>query len=121
MSSFQLNGIVGGKCAIAVAPRKTILLQQIVIDVQNGQSLILKDLNFEFDNDAFAIKIEAPPSQGKFIAGGGSGELTPNKVLFRNNTGDGVRIFFLVSAINRARNSRSLSRSDSWHMTLLRR
>ncbi|TFE25522.1 hypothetical protein [Cohnella luojiensis] len=121
MSSFQLNGIVGGKCAIAVAPRRTILLQQIVIDVQNRQSLILKDLNFEFDNDAFAIKIEAPPSPGIFIAGGGSGELTPNRVLFRNNTGDGVRIFFLVSAINRARNTRSLSRSDSWHMTLLRR
>lgn len=119
--SFQLSGIVGGKSAISVAPRKTILLQQIIINVKAGQRLVLKDLNFLFNNEAFAIKIEAQPSPGTFIAGGGGGELTPNKVLFHNTSSGDVRIFLLVSAINRSRNARSLSRSDSWHLTLQRR
>ncbi|MFF2090714.1 hypothetical protein [Paenibacillus sp. NPDC058174] len=119
---FQLNGIVGGRLTnINVGGRKTILLQQIVLDVKKGQKLILRDINFLFNNDAFAIKVEAQPSPGTFIARGGAGDLRPNKVLFNNNTGDEVRIFLLVSAINTARNSRSLSRSDSWHLTLTRR
>ncbi|MCD9020324.1 hypothetical protein [Cohnella silvisoli] len=80
--------------------------------------MVLKDLYFLFNNEAFAIKIEAEPSPGTFIAGGGGGELTPNKVLFHNTSSGDVRIFLLVSAINRARNARSLSRSDSWHLTL---
>lgn len=118
---FQLSGIVGGKTAIAVGPGKTILLQQIVIDVRKGQKLVLRDINFLFNNEAFAIKVEAQPSPGTFIARGGAGELHPNKVLFNNNTGAQVRIFLLVSAVNTARNSRSLSRSDSWHLNLQRR
>ncbi len=119
---FQLNGIVGGRLTnINVGGRKTILLQQIVLDVKKGQKLILRDINFLFNNDAFAIKVEAQPSPGTFIARGGAGDLRPNKILFNNNTGDEVRIFLLVSAINTARNSRSLSRSDSWHLTLARR
>ncbi|MFD0694413.1 hypothetical protein ACFQZT_09945 [Paenibacillus sp. GCM10027628] len=117
---FQLNGIVGGNASIAVGARKTILLQQIVINVPNRQKLILRDLNFLFNNDAFAIKIEAQPSPGTFIARGGSGDLRPNKVLFNNTTGSAVTIFLLVSAVNTARNTRSLSRSDSWHLTLQR-
>jgi hypothetical protein len=121
MSSFQLSGIVGGKCAIAVAPRQTRLLQQIIINVNAGQRLILKNVNFLFNNEAFAIKIEAQPSPGTFVAGGGGGEFKPNKVLFHNTSSEEIRIFLLVSAINRARNSRSLSRSDSWHLTLQRR
>ncbi|UHA75110.1 hypothetical protein [Paenibacillus sp. 481] len=121
MSQFQLNGIVGGKCPINVGPGKTVLLQQIVIGVPNGQKLILRDLNFLLNNDAFSLKIEAEPSPGKFIAKGGFGELTPNKVLFNNDSGADVLIFFLVSAINTAKNTRSLSRSDSWHMTLVRK
>ncbi|RED58621.1 hypothetical protein [Cohnella lupini] len=121
MSSFQLSGIVGGKNAIPVAPGRTVLLQQIILEVADGMRLILKDVNFLFNNEAFAIKIQAEPSPGKFTAGGGGGELTPNKVLFRNNTGSTVRIFLLVSAVNKAKNARSLSRSDSWHLTLQRR
>jgi hypothetical protein len=118
---LQLNGIVGGKADVLVAPRKTILLQQIVIDVNNRQKLVLRDISFLFNNDAFAIKVEALPSSGVFIARGGFGDLSPNKVLFNNNTGAGVIIFLLVSAINTAKNARSLSRSDSWHLKLQRR
>lgn len=117
---FQLSGIVGGKASVKVAPRQTLLLQQIVIRVKNGRKLILKNLNFLFNNEAFAIKIEAQPSPGKFVARGGAGDLTPNKVLFNNNTGDDQIIFLLVSAVNTSRISQSLSRSDSWHMTLQR-
>lgn len=117
---FQLSGIVGGKSAVRAAPRQTLLLQQIVIRVKKGRKLILKNLNFLFDNEAFAIKIEAQPSPGKFIARGGAGDLTPNKVLFNNNTGDDQLIFLLVSAVNTSRTSQQLSRSDSWHMTLQR-
>ncbi|MCZ8515362.1 hypothetical protein O9H85_23715 [Paenibacillus filicis] len=115
---LQLNGIVGGNASIAVGPRKTLLLQQIVINVRKGQKLVLKDISFLFNNDAFAIKVEAQPSPGTFIARGGAGDLHPNKVLFNNNSGAEVRIFLLVSAVNRARNTRSLSRSDSWHLNL---
>lgn len=115
---LQLNGIVGGKSPISVSAGKTILLQQIVINVKKGRKLVLRDINFLFNNEAFAIKIEAEPSSGKFIAKGGIGDLKPNKVLFNNTTGADVNIFFLVSAVNLAKNSRSLSRSDSWHMTL---
>lgn len=68
---IQLNGIVGGNAPIAVGARKTILLQQIMIRVKNNQKLILKSLNFLLNNDAFAIKIEAEPSPGVFIARGG--------------------------------------------------
>lgn len=121
ISIFQLNGIVGGKASIAVGPRKSILLQQIVINVRQGQKLVLKDINFLFNNEAFAIKVEALPSPGTFIARGGADELHPNKVLFNNNTGSDVLIFLLVSAVNTARNTRSLSRSDSWHLNLKRR
>lgn len=117
---FQLSGIVGGKALIRVAPRQTLLLQQIVIRVRKGRKLVLKDLNFLFNNEAFAIKIEAQPSPGKFIARGGAGDLTPNKVLFNNNTGEDQLIFLLVSAVNISRRSQELSRSDSWHLTLQR-
>lgn len=118
---FQLSGIVGGRTQLKVGPRKTVLLQQIVIRVKNGHKLVLKDLNFLFNNDAFAIKIEAQPSSGTFIAKGGSGDLSPNKVLFHNNTGSEVTVFLLVSAINTSNSTRSLSRSDSWHLTLVRK
>jgi hypothetical protein len=117
---FQLNGIVGGKSTIRVASGQSLLLQQIVINVKNGQKLILKDINFLFNNDAFEIKVEAQPSSGVFRARGGFGELNPNKVLFNNKTGATVIIFLLVSAVNREKDARSLSRSDSWHMTLQR-
>ncbi|MDQ8737742.1 hypothetical protein [Paenibacillus sp. LHD-38] len=117
---LQLNGIVGGKKDIAVGPRKTILLQQMVIAVENNQKLTLKSLNFLFNNDAFAIKIEANPTPGKFVAKGGFGDLKPNKVLFNNNTGDGIIIFLTISAVNLARNTRTLSRSDSWLLGLSR-
>ncbi|GAB6926964.1 hypothetical protein JCM10914A_09470 [Paenibacillus sp. JCM 10914] len=117
---FQLNGIVGGKSSIEVSPGKTIQLQQIVINVKNGKKLILKDINFLFNNDAFAIKVEALPSPGVFVARGGAGDLHPNKVLFNNNTGSAVLIFLVISAVNTARNRRSLSRSDSWHLNLWR-
>lgn len=120
MTPLQLNGIVGGKNPIDVGAGKTILLQQIVINVRNGRKLILKDINFLFNNDAFAIKIEAQPSPGVYIARGGAGDLHPNKVLFNNNTGSSVLIFLLVSAVNTSRNKRSLSRSDSWHLNLKR-
>ncbi|MCC3374263.1 hypothetical protein [Cohnella sp. REN36] len=117
---FQLSGIVGGKSQIKVAPRQTLLLQQIVIRVKKGRKLVLKNLNFLFNNEAFAIKIEAQPSPGKFIARGGAGDLTPNKVLFNNNTGEDQIIFLLVSAINTSRTTQQLSRSDSWHLNLQR-
>jgi len=118
---FQLNGIVGGSSPISVGAGKTILLQQILIRVKSKQKLILRDINFLFNNEAFAIKIEAEPSPGVFIAKGGAGDLTPRKVLVNNTTGEDLLIFLLVSAVNKAKNSRSLSRSDSWHMTFVRR
>lgn len=118
---LQLNGIVGGSSPISVGAGKTILLQQILIRVKSKQKLILRDINFLFNNEAFAIKIEAEPSPGVFIARGGAGDLTPRKVLVNNTTGEDLLIFLLVSAVNKAKNSRSLSRSDSWHMTLVRR
>lgn len=117
---FQLSGIVGGKGPVKVGARQTLLLQQIVIRVHKGRKLILKNLNFLLNNEAFAIKIEAQPSPGKFIARGGAGDLTPNKVLFNNNTGDDQIIFLLVSAVNTSRMTQELSRSDSWRMTLQR-
>ncbi|SDO72368.1 hypothetical protein SAMN04487897_12068 [Paenibacillus sp. yr247] len=118
---LQLNGIVGGNAPISVGAGKTILLQQILIRVKNKQKLILRNINFLFNNDAFAIKIEAEPSPGTFIARGGAGDLSPNKVLVNNTTGEDLLIFLLVSAVNKAKNSRALSRSDSWRMTLVRR
>ncbi|MBP1963362.1 hypothetical protein [Paenibacillus aceris] len=118
---IQLNGIVGGNAPIAVGARKTVLLQQIVIRVKNRQKLVLKNLNFLFNNEAFAIKIEAEPSPGVFIARGGSGDLSPNKVLVNNTTGSEVTIFLLISAVNTANNTRSLSRSDSWRLLLQRK
>ncbi|NEW07928.1 hypothetical protein GK047_18165 [Paenibacillus sp. SYP-B3998] len=114
---LQLNGIVGGNSPISVASRKTILLQQIVINVKRGQKLVLKDINFLFNNESFSIKVEAAPSSGTFIARGGAGDLRPNKVLVHNTTRGDLRIFLLVSAVNAANNTRSLSRSDSWHLT----
>ncbi len=74
-----------------------------------------------FNNEAFAIKIEAEPSPGVFIARGGAGDLNPNKVLVHNTSGEDVTIFLLVSAVNTARNTRSLSRSDSWRLLLQRK
>jgi hypothetical protein len=118
---LQLNGIVGGSSPISVGAGKTILLQQILIRVKSKQKLILRDINFLFNNEAFAIKIEAEPSPGVFIARGGAGDLTPRKVLVNNTTGEDLLIFLLISAVNKAKNSRSLSRSDSWHMTFVRR
>lgn len=115
---IQLNGIVGGNAPIVVGARKTVLLQQIVIRVKNRQRLILRNLNFLLNNEAFAIKIEAEPSPGVFIARGGSGDLSPNKVLVNNTSGSEVTIFLLVSAVNTANNIRSLSRSDSWRLLL---
>ncbi|MBD2871346.1 hypothetical protein [Paenibacillus arenilitoris] len=117
---LQLNGIVGGKKAIPVGPGQTFMLQQIVINVPNGKKLTLKTANFLLDNEAFAIKVEANPSPGKFVARGGFGDLKPNKVLFRNNTGDGVIIFLTVSAVNTSRKSQTLSRNDSWLFRLSR-
>lgn len=117
---FILNGIVGGKPPINVAGRSTIQLQQIALTVQGGHKLTLKSLTFLFNNDAFAIKIEALPSTGKFIVRGGIGDSRPNKVLFNNTSKDAVIIFLLVSAVNTARNTRSLSRSDTWHLVLSR-
>lgn len=118
---LQINGIVGGKSPISVGAGKTIQLQQILIRVKSKQKLILRDINFLFNNEAFAIKIEAEPSTGVFIANGGAGDLTPRKVLVNNTTGEDLLIFLLVSAVNKAKNSRALSRSDSWRMTLVRR
>lgn len=118
---FQLSGIVGGKSSIAVGARKTILLQQIVIRVKSRQRLILKNVNFLFNNEAFAIKIEAEPSPGVFIARGGAGDLSPNKVLVHNTSAEDLTIFLLVSAVNTASNTRLLSRSDSWRLLLLRK
>ncbi|MDU0200943.1 hypothetical protein ACYEXS_35660 [Paenibacillus sp. MAH-36] len=118
---IQLNGIVGGKAPIAVGARETVLLQQIVIRVKNRQKLILKNLNFLFNNEAFAIKIEAEPSPGVFIARGGAGDLSPNKVLVNNRSGSEVTIFLLISAVNTANNTRALSRSDSWRLLLQRK
>ena len=115
---LQLNGIVGGNKPIAVGPRQTIQLQQMVLVVKNKQKLTLKSLNFLLDNDAFALKIEANPTPGVFVAKGGFGALKPNKVLFNNNTGDAVIIFLTISAVNLARNTRTLSRSDSWVLGL---
>jgi hypothetical protein len=118
---IQLNGIVGGNALIAVRARKTLLLQQIVIRVKKRQKLILKDLNFLLNNEAFAIKIKAEPSPGVYIASGGAGDLSPNKVLVNNTTGSEVTIFLLISAVNTANNTRFLSRSDSWRLLLQRK
>ena len=117
---LQLNGIVGGKNAVAVGPRQTILLQQIALTVKSKQKLTLKSVIFLFNNEAFAIKIQANPSPGVFIARGGFGDLKPNKVLFNNKSNEDIIIFLTVSAVNTARNTRSLSRSDSWHLGLTR-
>ncbi|MCA0758176.1 hypothetical protein KP806_24270 [Paenibacillus sp. N4] len=73
-----------------------------------------------FNNEAFAIKIEANPSPGVFIAKGGFGDLKPNKVLFHNKSSEDVIIFLTVSAVNTAKNTRFLSRSDSWHLGITR-
>ena len=118
---LQITGIVGGKRQLHVPAHKTQLLQQIVVNVENGQKLVLKNLNFLFNNDAFAIKIEAQPSTGIFRASGGFGDLTPNKVLFNNNTGSSQLIFLLVSAVNKENGTRALSRSDSWNLVLQRK
>ncbi|MCR8641742.1 hypothetical protein NV379_03640 [Paenibacillus sp. N1-5-1-14] len=118
---FQLSGVVGGNADVPVGAGKTKLLQQIVINVPNGRKLILREINYLLSNDQFAIKVEAQPSPGVFIGGDGFGDLTPNKVLFNNNTGDTVIIFLLISAINRSKKTLTLSRSDSWRLNLCRK
>lgn len=120
MAVLQVNGIVGGKTPISLGAGKSIDVQTIVIDVPKGKKLVLKSLNFLLSNDAFVFKIEALPSTGTFIARGGSGDLTPNKVLFNNRTGDGVRIFLNISVRNSARNTRTLDRTSSWLLKLAR-
>ncbi|UUZ91370.1 hypothetical protein LJK87_37845 [Paenibacillus sp. P25] len=115
---LQLNGIVGGNAAIPVRPGKSKDLQLIVINVKKGKKLVLRRLNFLLSNDAFDFVIKPLPSPGVFRFRGGSGDLTPNRVLFNNNTGADVRIFFSISAVNRARNTRSLQRTDSWALQL---
>jgi len=117
---LQVNGIVGGKAPISLGAGKSIDVQTIVIDVPKGKKLVLKSLNFLLSNDAFVFKIEALPSTGTFVARGGSGDLTPNKVLFNNRTGDGVRIFLNISVRNSARNTRTLDRTSSWLLKLAR-
>lgn len=118
---LQIGGIVGGKADIPVGPGKKIELQQIVIDVQNGQKLRLKELNFLLSSDKFVFIVEALPSPGVFRARGGSGDLKPNKVLFNNTTGSTVIIFLVISARNAGKKTESLSRSDSWNLKLCRR
>ena len=115
---LQLNGIVGGKNPIKLLPGKRIDVQTIVIDVPNRKKLVLKSLNFLLSNDAFIFKVEALPSTGTFTARGGAGDLKPNKVLFNNRTGDGVRIFLNIAVINSARNTRTLDRTSSWLLKL---
>jgi hypothetical protein len=117
---LQLNGIVGGNKPIMLKPGKRIDVQTIVIDVPNGKKLVLRSLNFLLSNDAFVFKVEALPSTGMFTVRGGSGDLRPNKVLFNNRTGDGVRIFLNIAVINRARNTRSLDRNSCWLLKLER-
>ncbi|MFB9327910.1 hypothetical protein ACFFSY_18440 [Paenibacillus aurantiacus] len=117
---LQLNGIVGGSKPIQLKPGQSIDVQTIVIDVPNGKKLVLKSLNFLLSNDAFVFKVEALPSTGTFIARGGSGDLQPNKVLFNNKTGDGVRIFLNISVINKAKNTRTLDRNSCWLLKLAR-
>lgn len=117
---LQLNGIVGGKSSISLGAGKSIDVQTIVIDVPKGKKLVLKSLNFLLSNDAFVFKIEALPSTGTFTARGGAGDLTPNKVLFNNRTGDAVRIFLNISVRNSARNARTLDRTSSWLLKLAR-
>lgn len=118
---LQIGGIVGGKKDIPVGPGRKIELQQIVVNVEKGQKLRLKQLNFLLSNDAFVFIVEALPSTGVFRARGGFGELHPNKVLFNNTTGDGVFIFLLISARNASNRTVSLSRSDSWNLKLCRK
>ena len=117
---LQLNGIVGGKNPIKLLPGQRIDIQTIVIDVPNRKKLVLKSLNFLLSNDAFIFKVEALPSTGTFTVRGGAGDLQPNKVLFNNRTGDGVRIFLNIAVINSARNTRTLDRTSSWLLKLAR-
>lgn len=117
---LQLNGIVGGKSSISLGAGKSIDVQTIVIDVPKGKKLVLKSLNFLLSNDAFVFKIEALPSTGSFTARDGAGDLTPNKVLFNNRTGDAVRIFLNISVRNSARNARTLDRTSCWLLKLAR-
>jgi hypothetical protein len=117
---LQLNGIVGGSKSISIGPRKRINVQTTVIDVPNGQKLVLSRLNFLLSNDAFVLIVEALPGPGVFRATGGADDLTPNKVLFNNNTGDTVRIFLNIAVFNSTRTSRTLDRTSSWLLQLVR-
>ncbi|MFC5406194.1 hypothetical protein [Cohnella soli] len=117
---LQLNGIVGGKSPIKLLPGKSVDVQTIVIDVPNRKKLVLRSVNFLLSNDAFIFKVEALPSTGTFTARGGAGDLQPNKVLFNNRTGDGVRIFLNIAVINSARNTRTLDRTSCWLLKLER-
>lgn len=118
---LQLNGIVGGNRSIPVGPKKSKDLQLNVILVKNGQKLILRRLNFLLSNDGFVFVIKALPSTGTFRAQNGAGDLTPNKVLFNNNTGADVLIFLSISAVNKTNRTLSLGRTDSWLLGLVRK
>ncbi|MFC4775829.1 hypothetical protein ACFO9Q_03425 [Paenibacillus sp. GCM10023252] len=118
---LQFNGIIGGaQRFIEVKGRRTLQLQQNVVTVPAGGVLTLKNVNFLLNNEDFAFRIEIQPTSSTYTVRGGIGDLSPNRVLFRNRSSEEIRLFLLVSAINTSRQSRFLSRTDSWRFTLLK-